>query len=77
VLYVALDPVFVSQTAEALEVYPDRVELVEHQRPTDPALWHIALALRAGIQAGGADDRMYRESLSMALACCASIAGDP
>jgi AraC family transcriptional regulator len=68
VLFVALDPVFLSQTAEALEVYPDRVELVEHQRPTDPALWHIALALRAGVQVGGADDRMYGESLSTALA---------
>ena len=44
VLFLALDPVFVSQTAASLEVYPDRVELVEQQRQTDPALRHIALA---------------------------------
>jgi AraC family transcriptional regulator len=68
VLYVALDPVFVSKTAEALEVYPDRVELVEQQCDTDPALLHIAMALRAGAQAERAGDRMYGEALSTALA---------
>src|SRR5262249_33390210 len=36
-----------------LEVYPDRLELVEQQRSSDPALLHIALALRAGVQASG------------------------
>jgi AraC family transcriptional regulator len=67
-LYLALDPVFVSQTAEALEVYPDRVELVEqHGDTTDPAILHLALALRAGVQGAGAGDRMYGESLSTAL----------
>ena len=68
VLYLALDPVFVSQTAEALEVYPDHVELVKQRRDSDPALWYIANALRAGIQAEGGGDRMYGEALSTALA---------
>jgi AraC family transcriptional regulator len=68
VLYVALDPLFVSQTAEALEVYPDRIELIEQQRETDPALVHVALALRAGIQARRGGDTMFGESLSTALA---------
>jgi hypothetical protein len=65
---VALDPLFVSQTAEALEIYPDRIELVEQQRPADPAIWHIALALRAGVQALPASDAIYGESLATALA---------
>jgi len=68
VLCVALDPIFVSQTAEALEIYPDRIELVEQQRPADPAIWHIALALRAGVQALPASDAIYGESLATALA---------
>ena len=68
VLCVALDPLFVSQTAEALEIYPDRIELIEQQRPADPAIWHIALALRAGVQALPASDAIYGESLATALA---------
>ena len=68
ILCVALDPLFVSQTAEALEIYPDRIELVEQQRPADPAIWHIALALRAGVQALPASDAIYGESLATALA---------
>jgi AraC family transcriptional regulator len=68
VLYVALDPIFVGQTAEELELYPDRVELVERRRETDPALRHIVMALRAGLQSGHAADRLYGESLSTALA---------
>jgi AraC family transcriptional regulator len=68
VLYVAIDPVFVSQTAASLDVYPDRVELSELQRPSDPAVWHIAMALRAGVRAGHTNDGLYGESLSTALA---------
>jgi AraC family transcriptional regulator len=68
VLFVALDPVFVSRAAASLEVYPDRVELVEQQRERDPALWHIALALLGGMQACHAGDMLYGESLSTALA---------
>jgi AraC family transcriptional regulator len=68
VLYVALDPVLLTRTAEALEIYPDRVELVEQQRSTDPALVHISLALRAGIGAWRAGDSFYGESMASALA---------
>jgi len=67
-LFVALDPVFVSRAATSLEVYPDRVELVEQQRESDPALWHIALALIGGTQAYYANDTLYGESLATALA---------
>jgi AraC family transcriptional regulator len=68
VLFLALDPVFVSRVAERLELDSDRIELVEQRRSTDPTLHHIALALRAGIQSGVALDRMYGETLSTALA---------
>jgi AraC family transcriptional regulator len=68
VLFLALDPAFISRTAEGLEWDSDRIELVEQRRSTDPTLHHIAMALRAGIQSGDALDRMYGEALSTALA---------
>jgi AraC family transcriptional regulator len=67
-LYLALDPVFVSRVAESLEFDADRIELVEQRRGTDPTLHYIAMALRAGVQSGDALDRMYGEALSTALA---------
>ena len=66
--FVALDPVFVCQTAAELAVDPNRVELVEQRGATDPILRHIAMALRAGLQAGRAGDPAYAEGLSIALA---------
>jgi AraC family transcriptional regulator len=68
VLFLALDPIFVSRIAEGLKLDSDRIELVEQRRSTDPTLRHIAMALRAGIQTGAALDRMYGEALSTALA---------
>jgi AraC family transcriptional regulator len=67
-LFLALNPLFVSRVAEGLELDVDRIELVEQRRGTDPTFRHIAMALRAGIQTGDALDRMYGESLSTALA---------
>jgi AraC family transcriptional regulator len=68
VLFLALDPAFMSRTAVGLELDSDRIELVEQRRSTDPTVRHIALALRAGIQSADALDRMYGEALSTALA---------
>jgi AraC family transcriptional regulator len=68
VLYLALNPVFVSRVAEGLELDADRIELTEQRGMTDPTLRHIALALRAGVQSGDAVDQMYAEALSTALA---------
>jgi len=68
VLFLALDPVFVSRIAEGLELNSDRIELIEQRRSTDPTLQHIAMALRAGVQSAAALDRMYGEALSTALA---------
>jgi AraC family transcriptional regulator len=67
-LFLALNLVFVSRVAEGLELDADRIELIEQRGITDPALHHIALALRAGVQSGDALDRMYGEALSTALA---------
>jgi AraC family transcriptional regulator len=68
VLYLALDPVFVSRVAVGLDLDSDRIELIEQHRSTDPTLRYIAMALRAGIQTGDARDRMFGEALSTALA---------
>ncbi len=68
VLYLALNPVFVSRVAEGLELDTDRIELTEQRGMTDPTLHHIALALRDGVQSGDALDRMYGKALSTALA---------
>ena len=67
-LYLALDPIFVSRAATDLEFYRDRVELIEKLGQTDPAVHHIALALRAALQTRRSGDKMYGESLALALA---------
>src|SRR5258708_5847607 len=68
ILFLALDPVFVSRVAEGLELDADRIELIEKRGGSDPTLQYIAMALRAGVQTGDALDRMYGEGLSTALA---------
>jgi hypothetical protein len=68
VLFLALNPLFVTHVAERLEFDVDRIELVEQRRGTDPTLRYIAMALRAGIRTGDALDRMYGEALSTAVA---------
>ena len=67
VLFLALDPAFVSRIAVGLELDSDHIELVEQHGGTDPTLHHIAMALQAGIQTGDAVDQMYGEALSTAL----------
>ena len=67
VLFLALDPAFVSRTAAGLELDSDHIELVEQHGGTDPTLHHIAMALQTGIQTGDAVDQMYGEALSTAL----------
>jgi hypothetical protein len=43
VLFLALDPVFVSCVAEGLELDADRIELIEKRGGTDPTLQHIVI----------------------------------
>jgi AraC family transcriptional regulator len=68
ILFLALNPVFVSSVAEELELGANRIELIEKRGGTDPTLRHIAMALRAGVQTGAALDPMYGEGLSTAFA---------
>jgi AraC family transcriptional regulator len=68
VLFLALNPVFVSRVAEELELDADRIELTAQRGITDPTFRHIAMALRAGVQTGDAIEPMYGEGLSTALA---------
>ena len=67
VLLLTLDPLFVSQTAEDLGVYADRIELIEQERVNDPVLMHLGFALRAGVEAPEAHDSMYGDALATAL----------
>jgi hypothetical protein len=68
VLYLALNPVFVSRVAEGLEFDADRIELIEQRRSTDPTLHHIAMALRAGVQTGGRFRRCDVRAISVGKA---------
>ena len=67
VLLLTLDPLFVSQTAEDLGVYADRIELLEQERVNDPVLMHIGFALRAGVEAPESHDSMYGDAMATAL----------
>jgi AraC family transcriptional regulator len=66
-IFLALDPGFVTRTAENLGLQSDRLELVAQRRPYDPTLLHLALALREGVRNQAATDPMYGEALSTAL----------
>jgi AraC family transcriptional regulator len=66
-IFLALDPQLVTETAEKLELSSDRLELVEQRRPYDPTLLHLALALREGIRTHAAAVPLYRGALSSAL----------
>jgi AraC family transcriptional regulator len=67
-IFLALDPEFVTRTAEKFELKSDRLELVEQRREYDPTLLHLALALREGVRGGAAADPLYGDALSTALA---------
>ena len=67
-LYLVAEPVLVNEAARDLGIHPDSVELVAQHGIIDPVLLHIAMALRDGLRVGRAEDAMYGESLSLALA---------
>jgi len=67
-LYLVAEPALVNEAAHDLGIYSDSVELVAQHGITDPVLLHIAMALRDGLRVGRAEDAMYGESLSLALA---------
>src|SRR6516162_4968027 len=67
-LYVVAERALVNEVAADVGVHPDSAELVGQHGVIDPALLHIAMALRDGLRVGRAEDAMYGESLSLALA---------
>jgi len=46
---------------------PDKVELVPQLQIRDPLIQHMGLALKAELEAGGSDSRLYAESMATAL----------
>jgi AraC family transcriptional regulator len=61
-----LEPSFLAQIAPE-SINPDRVELTLETKRIDPLVYHIALALKASLEADSRGDRFYADSLSTAL----------
>jgi AraC family transcriptional regulator len=66
-LMFAIAPRFVRETAEGLDMNPDRAGLTLRLHARDPQVEHIALAMKAGLASGGELPRLYGKSLSVAL----------
>ena len=66
-ILLAVDPSFVTRTAENLGLQGDRLELVEQRQLYDPTVLHLALALREGVRSDAAADPLYGDALSTAL----------
>lgn len=66
-LMLRLTPALLRRAAEDLGMDPDRAGLEERHQLRDPKIEHIAWALD-GARADGASDRLYIESLGLALA---------
>lgn len=68
ILRLSLSAALVAQTAEDLGVDPSRMILAPRFQIRDPGLAHIAWALKAELEASDASDRLYVDSLGIALA---------
>ncbi|WP_317112202.1 AraC family transcriptional regulator [Chroococcidiopsis sp. SAG 2025] len=66
-LNIHLQPKLVEQVAEASEINPARVSLVNHFGQQDLNLQQIAMLLLTEVKSGGMMGRLYVESLSQAL----------
>jgi AraC family transcriptional regulator len=55
------------QVAEETDVGPGRIEIVENFHLRDPQIEHVAWALRAELDGGLPNGRLYTESLAVAL----------
>ncbi len=67
-LVVRLHPSLIQSAAEAMGLQPDRVSIPAHLQLRDPHIVHIALALKAELEADELYGRVYAESLGLALA---------
>ena len=64
---VAARPVLIVHAGH-LPLQANRIEVIPHLSDYDPLLHHIALVVRAGLEAKAADDHLFAESLGDALA---------
>lgn len=67
-LMFALAPSFVRDTAEGLDMNPDRAGLTLRLHARDPQVEHIGLAMKAALTSGDPVQRLYGEGLGVALA---------
>jgi AraC family transcriptional regulator len=68
ILVLNIAPRFLRQTAEGLDMDPAQAEFSPWLHARDPQVEHIALALKAGLTSGEGLQRIYAESLGVALA---------
>ncbi|HET9344017.1 MAG TPA: AraC family transcriptional regulator [Candidatus Eremiobacteraceae bacterium] len=67
ILSIDLNPAMVRSTAESMGINSDAVSIPPRLQVRDPKLQHIGWALRAELEAGEPNDRLYAESLGTAL----------
>jgi AraC family transcriptional regulator len=67
-LHIHLQPELIRQTAEASELDPNRISLVDCFGKQDLQLYQIAMLLLAELESGGVMGRLYVESLTQVLA---------
>ena len=68
ILRLSVSADLVRQTAEDLGIDPDRMNLAPRFQMRDPGIAHIAWALKAELEARTFADRLYADSLGVALA---------
>ena len=68
ILRLSVDADLVRQAAEDLRIDPDRMNLAPRFQLRDPGIVHIAWALKAELEARTFADRLYADSLGVALA---------
>ncbi|NJK58797.1 MAG: helix-turn-helix transcriptional regulator [Pleurocapsa sp. SU_5_0] len=66
-LHICLKPKLLEQVAQASEIAPERIELVNCFAKRDLQLYQIAMLLLAELQSGGVMGQLYIESLTQAL----------
>lgn len=67
ILSINIDPSIVRSTAELMGLNADTISIAPRLQVRDPKLKHIGWALRAELESGEPNDRLYAESLGTAL----------
>jgi len=66
-LTLALSPGFLGRVAEGMDRYPDRAELRHQFQVREPRIEHIGWAMKAELDSGLPEERLYVESLATAM----------